>query len=108
MVDNGILLPDKLLLQVVESKLAQINLNTGVIFDGIPRRLNQAEFLLNYLKKQGRTNFVTLFIDLPKEETFQRLFLRAQKEGRTDDTKGKIEFQAGTILQRHFAGSGFS
>lgn len=91
MVDNGILLPDDSLLQVVESRLSKISAQTGVIFDGIPRRLGQAKFLMNFLTQQGRKNFTTLFIDLPKEESLKRLLLRAQKEGREDDTREKIE-----------------
>lgn len=91
MLDNGILLPDELLFQVLESRLSQINKNQGVIFDGIPRRVGQAEFLINFLKQQGRQNFITIFIDIPKEESVNRLLLRAQKESRTDDTREVIE-----------------
>jgi|SRR3989344_7192384 len=91
MIDSGILLPDEMLYQVVESRLNAIDKNQGVIFDGLPRRVAQAEFLLDYLKKQGRQGFTTLFIDLPKEDSLNRLLLRAQKENRADDTKEKIE-----------------
>jgi adenylate kinase len=93
MVDQGILLPDEKLYEVVSSRLSEISTNKGVIFDGIPRRINQAEFLMNFLQKQGRSNFVTLFIDVPKEESLKRLSLRAQKEGRADDTPEKIELR---------------
>ncbi len=99
MVDNGILLPDELLLEVVETRLAEIPLNQGVIFDGIPRRLSQAEFLINFLKKRGQTNLLTLFIDLPKEESLKRLLLRAQKENRTDDSQEVIELR----LKQYYA-----
>ena len=91
LVDGGILLEDDLLLQVVESRLKNIPADQGVIFDGIPRRLGQAKFVMDFLKKQGRTEFVTLFLDINKEITFKRLLLRAEKEGRADDTKEKIE-----------------
>ena len=90
-IDAGILLSDELLLEVVTNRLTLIPLEQGVIFDGIPRRLDQAEFLLNFLQHQGRKNFTTLFIDVPKEESLKRLTLRAQKEGRADDTPEKIE-----------------
>ncbi|MDE2312074.1 MAG: nucleoside monophosphate kinase [Patescibacteria group bacterium] len=93
LIDNGVLLNDEQLYEVVDSRLGKIGAGQGVIFDGIPRRVGQAEHLMAFLKKQGRTNFVTLFIDLPKEETFQRLLKRAQIEGRKDDTKEKIEFR---------------
>jgi adenylate kinase len=92
-IDQGILLGDDLLLEVVKSKLSEIPKDQGVIFDGIPRRLGQAEFLLNALKEQGRTNFTTLFVDLPKKESVNRLLKRGEIEGRADDTKEKIEFR---------------
>ena len=98
LIDNGILLPDGALLKVVKSRLSQIPKEQGVIFDGIPRRLKQAEFLLNFLKTQGREEFATIFIDLPKEESLNRLLLRGQKENRADDTKEKIELR----LQQYY------
>lgn len=93
LIDKGILLQDNLLLKVVESRLKMIPAADGVIFDGIPRRVGQAEFLMIFLKRQGRTQFTTLFIDLPKEETFRRLLLRAKFEKRADDTKEAIELR---------------
>lgn len=98
LIDQGVLLSDELLLEVVKSKLKQIPEGQGVIFDGIPRRLGQAEFLLGALKEQGRIHYVTLFIDLPKEESLNRLLLRAKTENRPDDTKEKIEFR----LQQYY------
>lgn len=93
LIDQGILLEDDLLLKVVESRLSQIPKDQGVIFDGIPRRIRQAEFLMDFLKKQGRTEFVTLFINLPEEESIKRLLLRAQKENRADDTEEVIKLR---------------
>ena len=93
LIDQGVLLSDEILLEVVKSKLSDIPAQKGVIFDGVPRRLGQAEFLLNELKNQGRQNFATLFINLPEEESLNRLLLRAKSEGRADDTKEKIEFR---------------
>ncbi len=90
MIDNGILLPDDLLYEVVENKLQQIS-GQNVIFDGIPRRLAQAEFLINYLKQNNITNITTLFVSLPREESLSRLLKRAEIEKRADDTKEKIE-----------------
>ena len=99
LIEAGILLEDTLLLEVVKKRLSLIPLEQGVIFDGIPRRLGQAEFLLGYLNKIGRTNFVTLFIDLPKSESLARLLKRADVEKRADDTKEKIEFR----LEQYYA-----
>lgn len=93
LIDSGVLLQDNDLYQVVEMKLNEIPSGKGVIFDGIPRRLGQAEFLLGYLKGQGRTDFVTLYVSLPREESLARLLKRAEIEKRADDTKEKIEFR---------------
>lgn len=93
LIDQGVLLGDDLVEQVVQLKLSELPIDKGVIFDGIPRRLGQAEFLFNILKQQGRTNFTTLFINLPKEESLNRLLKRAEVENRPDDTKEKIEFR---------------
>jgi adenylate kinase len=93
LIDSGVLLEDDDLYQVVKMRLNEIPTSKGVIFDGIPRRIGQAEFLLGYLKDQGRTEFTTLYVTLPKEESLARLLKRAEIEKRADDTKEKIEFR---------------
>lgn len=93
LVDSGTLLSDEQLYEVVDSRLGQISANQGVIFDGIPRRLGQAEHLMEFLKQQGRTDFATLFVNLPRQESLTRLLKRAEIEKRADDTKEKIEFR---------------
>jgi adenylate kinase len=93
LVDSGVLLNDELLLSVVKDRLGTIPADQGVIFDGVPRRIGQAEFLLKLLKEQGRNNLITLFIDLPYEESLNRLLARAEKEGRQDDTREAIEYR---------------
>lgn len=93
LIDRGVLLEDDMLIKVATAKLDTIKPDQGVVFDGIPRRLGQAQFLMDFLKKQGRKNFATLYVNLPKTETFKRLKLRAEKEGRADDTEEAIELR---------------
>lgn len=92
-IDQGQLLTDDELLGVVSPLIAAIPLDKGVVFDGIPRRLGQAEYLTNFLKEKGRTRFVTILLDVPTEESVKRLLLRAEKEGRPDDTREAIEYR---------------
>lgn len=92
-INQGIYLSDEMLIKVAEHKLNTIKSDMGVIFDGIPRRLGQAKFLINFLTKQGRNNFITIFLNLPEEETFKRLKLRAEKEGRADDNEEAIKLR---------------
>ncbi len=93
LIERGVLLTDEMLLKVVAQYLDTIPTDKGIIFDGIPRRIGQAEFLINYLRDHGRKDMVTLFIDLPHEESLNRLLLRATTEGRKDDTREAIEFR---------------
>ncbi len=93
LINNGVLLSDELLLSVVRDRMSSIPEGQTVLFDGIPRRLGQAEFVLQFLKNNNKSKFVTVFIDLPKEESMARLLLRAEKEGRKDDTKEAIQYR---------------
>lgn len=93
LVDQGVLLTDEQLYEVVDSRLSLIPKDTGIIFDGIPRRVAQAEHVMEFLQKQGKTNLATLYISLPEAETMSRLLKRAQIENRADDTEEKIKFR---------------
>jgi adenylate kinase len=93
LIDSGVLLTDEQLYEVVDNRLGEIAHDVGVIFDGIPRRIAQAEHLMQFLLKQGRKDFATLFVNLPKEESISRLLKRAEIEKRADDTREKIEFR---------------
>ncbi len=93
LVDQGVLLTDEQLYDVVDDRLGQIPANIGIIFDGLPRRVAQAEHVMEFLHRQGKTNLVTLYISLPEAETMSRLLKRAQIENRADDTPEKIKFR---------------
>lgn len=93
LIDAGTLLSDEQVLQVAEGRLAEIDPSRGVVFDGIPRRIQQAEALLDFLKGQGRTSFTTLFLNVPREESLKRLLLRATTQGRKDDTEDAINYR---------------
>jgi adenylate kinase len=90
-INKGTLLSDEVLIEVLKEKLPGVPHGRGIIFDGVPRRLGQAEFLVSYLREQGRNRIATLFIDLPREESIRRLLLRAEHESRVDDTPEGIE-----------------
>ncbi len=90
-INNGNFLSDDLLIEILKDRLPEILKGRGVIFDGVPRRIGQAEYLLNYLKEQGKHRMMTVSIDVPREESLKRLLLRAETEGRADDTPERIE-----------------
>ncbi|MBI4086343.1 MAG: nucleoside monophosphate kinase [Candidatus Liptonbacteria bacterium] len=90
-MDRGDYLTDPQLLEILNFKLADIPENKGIIFDGVPRRIGQAGFLLNWLAERGKKNFATIFLNLTREESLKRLTLRAEIEKRLDDTPAAIE-----------------
>jgi adenylate kinase len=87
------LLDDATIFGVVEEKFATIPQGTGVVFDGIPRRVAQAEHLMNFLKTGGKLRVATVFLSVPHDESVNRLVKRAAIEGRADDTRERIEFR---------------
>jgi adenylate kinase len=89
-IDHGTLLSDELITEVLKDQLPLISHEQGIIFDGVPRRLGQGQFLVEYLKERGLDKMATIFIDVPREECVKRLLLRAQHESRVDDTPDAI------------------
>ena len=53
LTESGILLDDRTMMEVVEFELHELDPHRGILFDGLPRRLSQAEFLLAVLKSRG-------------------------------------------------------
>lgn len=89
-INGGSFVSDEILNKIMAERLPLIPDGKGMIFDGVPRRMGQAEFLLGFLKSKPRKGMVTLFIDLPREESMKRLLLRATIEKRVDDTPEAI------------------
>lgn len=90
-IDKGTYLTDVQLIEVIKDKLDDLPSSKGIIFDAVPRRIGQAEFLMDWLRKRGKKNLVTIFLDLHKEESIKRLMLRSKTESRADDTPEGIE-----------------
>lgn len=85
-INRGTLLPDDLIVEVAKMRLANVPHGRGIVFDGLPRRVGQARFLIEFLKGQQRKRPVTVFIDVPREVSIARLTRRGNIEKRPDDT----------------------
>lgn len=90
-INDGTLVSDDLIIEVLKDRLPAVPREQGIIFDGVPRTIGQAEFLVSFLREQGRMRLATILLDLPREESVKRLLLRAQHESRVDDTPEAIE-----------------
>lgn len=100
--EQGILAPDELVIQLLESKMNETPVVKGFLFDGFPRTSAQAEALDQMLGKRQAVVNTMLALDVPQDELLQRLLKRAQIEGRKDDTEDVIlkrfrEYEAKTL-----------
>ncbi len=89
-MDEGALVPDELMLGMIEERLSGDDVAGGFILDGYPRNLAQAAALDEVLERIGQPVGVALAITVDEEQVVQRLARRAVEEGRSDDTEEVI------------------
>jgi adenylate kinase len=82
----GALVPDEIIIGIIEERLAKPDCQKGYLLDGFPRTIAQAEALDAMLAKKGTPLDVVLELRVPEEELFTRLSGR----GRADDTPDVI------------------
>ena len=63
------------------------NASEGVIFDGFPRTIPQAEALEQLLADRGTQVDAVVGLEVPEEELIKRILLRGQMSGRSDDNE---------------------
>ncbi len=86
-MESGALVPDSLMIRIIESRLAEPDAERGVILDGFPRTVAQAEALDAMLERNGRAVSVVVSLEVPLPVLKQRVLGRARIEGREDDTE---------------------
>lgn len=90
-IDQGQLLPDALIIDILASVLDGLKDSKGVIFDGFPRTIPQAEALQRMLAERGQQVSAMLDLDVPEKELIDRLVKRGQDAGRADDNLETIK-----------------
>ncbi len=91
LIDKGQLIPDELMISILASKLDSLTSGNGVIFDGFPRTIAQAEALKVMLGERGQDVTAMIELDVPEDELMNRLLLRGQLSGRADDNEETIK-----------------
>jgi adenylate kinase len=84
-MDEGKLVPDEVVIGMVEDKLKENGQAKGIIFDGFPRTVAQAEALDALMVKNNMPISGMLALDVPEEELKKRIMERGKTSGRTDD-----------------------
>jgi len=89
-MDKGELLPDKVVIDMIGSKIEKSHDSNGFIFDGFPRTTAQAEALDILLHKKNTPISIMLSLEVEKNELVKRLLGRGQVSGRSDDQDESI------------------
>jgi adenylate kinase len=89
-IDRGDLVPDDMMIKIVEERLSQPDAKPGCLLDGFPRTVVQANALDEILAKQGRSLTAVIELVCDDAELVRRLMERAKIEGRVDDTPATI------------------
>ena len=90
-IDKGQLIPDSLMTDILAQVYDSMRDAKGVIFDGFPRTIAQAESLDKVLTDRGEKLSAMIDLDVPYDELVQRLVLRGKTSGRSDDNEETIK-----------------
>ena len=91
-IDKGQLIPDDLMVSILADVYDSSGKDhKGVIFDGFPRTIPQAEALKEMLAKRGHKVAAMIELDVPEDELMKRLILRGKQSGRSDDNEETIK-----------------
>ena len=90
-IDQGQLIPDELMIDILASVFDSFKDSKGVIFDGFPRTIAQAEALKKMLAERGQDVTVMVDLEVPEDELMTRLIKRGKDSGRADDNEETIK-----------------
>lgn len=90
LIDQGKLVPDDVVIGMIEQQIKAHENARGFIFDGFPRTKAQAEALDNLMERQNTSISGMLALQVPEEELVRRLLERGKTSGRSDDTDENV------------------
>lgn len=90
-IDNGQLIPNALMIDILAKTYDSMSSANGVIFDGFPRTIEQAEALKRMLSERGHDMGMMIELVVDEETLMARLLNRAIEQGRADDNEETIK-----------------
>jgi len=72
-VGKGLLVPDEIVIQIIEERLKKDDTKNGFILDGFPRTIPQAVALDELFQKINIQNYKIIWLDVPDEEIVKRI-----------------------------------
>ncbi|MBK7698478.1 MAG: adenylate kinase [Saprospiraceae bacterium] len=89
-MSKGELVPDEVTIGMLKNKVDANPDVSGIIFDGFPRTIPQAEALDAFLQEKNTEVTALVALDVPDEELVKRLLNRGKSSGRADDNDEEI------------------
>ncbi len=112
-ISKGHLIPDDLMIDILRQELKdKTEQGTGVLFDGFPRTIPQADALDKMLKEMGHELTGVVGLEVPEEELVARMLKRGAETGRADDNidtilnRLKVYHNQTEPLKDHYKGKG--
>ncbi len=90
LMDEGILVPDEVVIGMISNKLDANKGAKGFIFDGFPRTVAQADALDKLLKSKNSAISGMIALQVNDAELEHRLLLRGKASGRPDDANPEV------------------
>lgn len=89
-IDNGQLVPDEVVIGMVDTYFDKHKDAKGFLFDGFPRTVAQAQALDKLLALKKTDIATVLALDVSEDELVKRLLNRGKTSGRSDDTNDEV------------------
>jgi len=93
-MSTGALVPDEVVIGVIEERLKQDDCRKGYLLDGFPRTIAQAEALDEMLKNQGTPLDAVVEINVPDDELFKRLAGRGRADDQPEAIRARLDSYA--------------
>ena len=90
LMDQGILVPDEVVIGMIDNKIKENIYAGGFIFDGFPRTVPQAQSLDKLMFENGNEINCMIALQVDEKELTKRLLLRGQTSGRPDDSNEEL------------------
>lgn len=99
-IDKGQLVPDEVVIGMVDSYFDQHRNAKGFLFDGFPRTVAQAKALDKLLELKDTAISSVLILDVDEEELIKRLVLRGKTSNRSDDADETIQRNRQSVYKK--------
>ena len=99
-MDKGHLVPDEVVIGMIDNSLEHHKEAPGFLFDGFPRTLAQAEALDKLLLLKNSEADLVIILDVNEEELIKRLVNRAKTSGRSDDADENVQRKRQEVYKR--------